>query len=263
MSAAANHISPQSAKVERAALVVLLAGLGVGLVFGWRELWASPWYRWFPVALVAAALLGWRGWRDAHDLPGRVAPGASAATWSLFGLGFLLLAGAACGWPLLALWALPVVLAGIVWSRGGWDWLQEFVPALVMLLAIAPPPLRVDIILVERAGRWVLGGADRLLTALGVPHLREGSGFELAGLAIPTSDLLAGWHGMAGVAGLTLALLLALRRPAWRIAVVLAAQAVVVVPVGMAQVVWGLWQSDMLGANFFLSSRAEVIMVGL
>ena len=172
----------------------------LGLFFG--VLRARPAYQFFPLALVAAGLLGWRAWRE-WDAP--LAPGARRGTHLLAGVTALVFVLGNVLWsPWLGMLALLLLLVTLAWSLGGGRLLKAFLPALLMLASIIPPPLGWDQALTLGLRSVAVVTSDGLLDLLGVVHVLEGNTILLPGQALLVEEACSGINSvvLCGAVGL-------------------------------------------------------------
>lgn len=244
-----------------ACAALLALGFAPPAVLGLADLWAQPWTRGWPLALVGALALGWRAWREPRA---EVRPGGAAHWGTVVGLALAVSLVAALRWsPGLALGAAWLGLVGLVGWLGGRAFTRAWLPAYAVLLIGVGGALATAGGAQTALKDFVLRGADQLLYSLEVPHLPGPAGLELTALTVPRSSVFAGLHGLPGVLTVGLLALLWLRRHPLRIAVVLGATAVLFLPGEVARVAWGARAADLSGVDFFRTWRADAIVLGL
>jgi lipid-A-disaccharide synthase-like uncharacterized protein len=225
------------------------------------NLWDQPYYRFFPLALLGAGWLAWRGWRSAPPSP---MPGARWLVLTLTGTALALLATGAVLWvPWLGVAALLCVLLGAVWARGGGRLAGRLLPALVMGLTVLTPPFGWDEAVMNRLEGWVMSGAGRMLYSMQVPHLLGWLSVELAGRKIPLKELFAGLNLLPGLLAVCLFYLLWRRRPVVLVGLTLAAVFAFAMPGEVVRVAFGLRACDTLGVDRFANWRNAVTAWGM
>jgi exosortase len=194
---------------------LLLAALGfTPLLWDFFALaWKRPAYQFFPMALVAAALLARRAAPPA-GLP--VAPGTPGVNRWLVLAAVLVCLGANALWsPWLAFAAVLLGLAAVLWGLGGRPLLRAWTPAGLMLLAIMPPPLHLD----ERLTVWLRSVAVQasggLLDWLGVTFVQDGNTLQLPGKTLFVEEACSGINSFVLCNVFCLFLCLWRRRPVW------------------------------------------------
>ncbi len=244
-------------------LTIALVGLGfLPMVIAYfSELWDKPWYRWFPLALVGALVLALRATREPLT---PAVPGHRGLWLPLLGAGLLLLAAAVWfGSPWLGWVAALLALAGVLGWCGGWPLFKLILPAYALLVVMLAPPLAWDVLAVARLERLILAAVSRLLYTLSVPHLINPGGVALADLTLPRAGLFTGLYGLPGVLVAGLVWLLWRRRHPVRLAFTLLATAFLLLPGEVLRIAWGVAASDASKADFFVTSRSTLVVVGL
>jgi exosortase len=158
------------------------------------NLWARPHYQFFPLALAGAAFLAWSRIKEA---PRPHEPGAPLPGRLLWGASFGLLVGATLLWSpwLGSLAALAGLVAGI-WTVGGRRLLRALVPALLLILAIIPPPLELDNWLADSLRGLAVNWSSHLLDIFGVTHYRSGNVIELPGKTLLVEEACSGINSL-------------------------------------------------------------------
>jgi len=152
--------------------------------------WKRPAYQFFPMALIAAGMLAWRGAEQAGSglIPGsvRVTRGLALST-----LAMCLLANYLWS-PWLGFITFLAGLATAIWGLGGKPLLKAFFPVGLMLLAIVPPPWGLD----ETLTIWLRGLAtdlsSSLLDWLRVTHVQDGNTIQLPGRTLFMEEACSG-----------------------------------------------------------------------
>jgi exosortase len=174
-----------------------------------RLTWGHSHYRFFPLVLLGAGLLGAR---DGSSL-GVLAPGPGRRVRWLLGGSWVLLAGACVlGSAWLGTVAALLATLSVADSLGGDRLLRALLPAWGLLWLAVPPPLGLDNALVTllqaAATRW----SCRMLDLLGVFHLREGNVIRLADRRLLIEEACSGIHSLFAVLAATIFLALWTRR---------------------------------------------------
>lgn len=223
-------------------------------------LWAGPWHRWLPVALVAALALAARA---LHEPRQPATPGRPWAWWPLLGLGLAGLAAAAW-WrsPWLGWLGGLLAWAGTLGWAGGWRLLRRWLPAWVMGLTLLSLPHGWDAVVVERVESLVLLSADRMLYSWSVPHLLSPLGVTLTSLTVPRETLFTGLYGVPGVLVAGLGWLLWQRRHPVRVLATLGWAALFPLPLEVVRIAWGLAACDARQANSFTTPLATWLVIG-
>ena len=256
--------NPMPSPASRGVSVLCASLLGLGftplLLLYLAELWAKPWYRGWPLAVLGAGLLAGRAlrWQPAAAVPG------NPRVWlPWLGFGLALLAVATLRWtPWLGACAALVGLVGVVGAGGGWPLTRALSPAYVLLLTVIELPLGGDARLMEGLQTFVLQAADQLLFTFQVPHLLGPNGFELTTRVVPRTELFAGLHGLPAVLIVGLGWLLWWRRHPLRIAVALLAVLLFAVPGEVLRVAWGVKECEAGGVDFFRTVRSDAVTAG-
>jgi hypothetical protein len=242
-------------------VALLLLGLLPGMIAYLGETWEKPWYRWFPLALVASAALAVRAVRESES---PAVPGRRWVWLPLLGAGLALLATAA--WessPWLGWLAGLCALAGLLGWCGRWVLFRAFLPAFVLLVVVLSPPLNWDAQFVERLERLILAAASRMLFGLSVPHFLHPGGVVLTDLKLPRSELFTGLYGLPAMLAVGLVWLLVRRRGPVRVICTLLLTAALLLPGEVVRIVWGIAASDASRTDVFASARATYGVIGL
>jgi len=174
-------------------------------------LWRHPAYQFFPLSLAAAGLLAARAAQEFSGTPLEAKSGTTRLLVVAIGLFFL--AGNVLWSPFLGLMAGGLVVSFYLWNLGGGQALKIFLPALLMLASIIPPPLGGD----EKLMIWLRSVAvvtsSVLLDVLKVVHTVEGNTILLPGKSLLVAEACSGINSV--VLGIALCLFWSLwqRRP--------------------------------------------------
>src|SRR5262249_46740179 len=180
------------------------------LVLHAQWLWGRPHYQFFPLILLGAGLLAYRALAE----QGPFSPGTQRWTLILFGLSWTTLALAVflnSGW-------LGAVAALITWlavaqACGGAAMARALLPAWVLLLLTVPPPLNLDLRLVQLLQTVVSRGSSRILDQLGVFHHLAGNVVEVGSRRFLVEEACSGIHSLNVVLACTLFFVFWVRRP--------------------------------------------------
>ncbi len=152
--------------------------------------WHRPAYQFFPLALVAAAMLAWRAVKQT---------GKTVASGNLWITRLLALAtGVVCLlanilWsPWLGYIAFLLGMAAALWELGGKPLLKAFAPAGLMLLTILPPPLGWDQTLTLWLRSVAVDTSSALLDWLRVTHVQDGNTIQLPGKTLLMEEACSG-----------------------------------------------------------------------
>ena len=191
----------------------LLAGFGLAPLL-WifcNLLWRRPAYQFFPVALVGAGLLAWRAGRDFR---GPAVSGSRCGEWILLGASLLFfLAGNILWSPWLGFLSFLLLLAAWQWNLGGRRALGNFLPVILMLASILPPPLDWDQKFTLALRSVAVNASSALLDKLQVIHTLEGNTILLPGKSLLVAEACSGINSVVLCGALCLFYTLWRRRP--------------------------------------------------
>src|ERR1051326_3534328 len=160
------------------------------LIVFFINLWARPHYQFFPLALGGALLLAWA---RSSDVQRPLESGRRRVWGTLLMLSFFLLAAAAVLWsPWLGSLAAIIGLAGLIWAAGGRQFFKAMLPALVLAVAIIPPPLSLDTRFGEELRLRAVNWSSQMLDLLGVTHSRSGNIIELPNQQLLVEEACSG-----------------------------------------------------------------------
>ena len=169
---------------------LLLIGFGPLLFTFFANLWRFEVHQFFPLSLLGAGFLAWRG---AREVPRPLVQGSLWITASLTLLALALLTLATWLWsPWLGVGAALTVFAGTAWWLGGRQLVIALLPAWIMLLTVIPPPLRLDARFALALQQWAVAGSNRVLDLLAIPHLRTGNILEIPGQRLLVEEACSG-----------------------------------------------------------------------
>jgi exosortase len=211
--------------------------------------WNRPAYQFFPMALVAAGMLAWRGAEQAGIT---AAPGNLVVTRLLMAVTAALCLTANLRWsPWLGFIAFLAGLVTVIWGLGGKVLLKALAPALLIMLAILPPPLGLD----EKLTLWLRSVAVQvscsLMDWMQIILVRDGNTVQLPGKALFVEEACSGINSFILCNVFCLFWFLWQRRPLWWLCVSLPAVSVFVVlgnilRITICAAVYNRWQIDLL-----------------
>lgn len=222
-------------------LHLLLVALGFAplLILFFAGLWSRPHYQFFPMALAGAGFLAWTRCRG---LSKPLTPGSRALAFLLLGSACILLALATVFWtPWLAGVAAIAALAGGVWGLGGLPLLRACTPALVLLLTIIPPPLKLDTDLTLGLRTLAVASSASVLDLLGVVLTTSANVIEIPGHKLLVEEACSGIHSVMFALCACLFYTLWQRRPPWRILLCLVATLAFVILGNVFRITMGAW----------------------
>jgi exosortase len=171
-------------------------------------LWARPHYQFFPLVLVGACFLAYRGLRGVVLRPGdpRTAGLGLAVAW------LVLLVAVAVDSSWLGSIAGMAAVPALAYATGGRDLVVRLLPAWGLLWLLVPPPLDLDRVIIYQLQGWTTGWSSSVLDALGVFHVRAGNAIEIDGRSLLVEEACSGINSLFSVTACTLFLVLAGRR---------------------------------------------------
>jgi len=169
---------------------LFLVGFGPLLFQFFANLWRFEVHQFFPLSLLGACFLAWRG---AGEVPRPLSGGTSWITAGVTFLSLSLLTLATWIWsPWLGVGAALTALAGTAWWLGGKPLARDLMPAWIMLFTMIPPPLRLDARLALALQQAAVAGSSRVLDLMAVPHLRNGNILEIPGQRLLVEEACSG-----------------------------------------------------------------------
>jgi exosortase len=179
-----------SAGLTRLHLILMALGFAPLLVLFFGSLWIRPHYQFFPMALAGAGFLAWT---RCQSVPRPLKAGTPRLTAFLLGMSWLLLVIATMLWtPWLASVAAVLMLVGVIWWLGERTLLRACIPALVLLVAIIPPPLNLDSDLTLHLRALAVFCSGCLLDFLGVILATSGNIIEFPGRKLLVEEACSG-----------------------------------------------------------------------
>lgn len=235
--------------------LLLIFGFAPLLCLFFENLWSRPHYQFFPLAIIGAGFLAWVRFKEI-ERPLR--PGGRGMSAIFFGSAFLLLILAAALWsPWLGMLSALIAIIGAIWNAGGGSLLLAMTPALVLIVAIIPPPLALDTRFAEVLRVIAVGSSSRLLDLLGVIHSRSGNVIELPGQKLLVEEACSGINSVLVVMAGTLFYMLWRRRSPLRITLALMAVVSFVLLGNLARITAGAWLKSRYGIEILSGWRHE------
>ena len=158
------------------------------LFFWWS--WKRPAYQFFPLALVAEGLLAWRAFKETGitAVPGNL----WLTRWLTLATGIIYLLANYLWSPWLGFITFLLGLMTVAWGLGGKVLLKAFVPVILMLLTILPPPFNWDQDLTVWLRSVAVNTSSALLDSLQVTHLQDGNTLLLPGKQLLVEEACSG-----------------------------------------------------------------------
>src|SRR5262245_59119160 len=220
--------SPPAARPGRPVPWDLIALSGAGIIAflpllirhaSW--LWIRPHYQFFPIVLIGAAVLAYRGLRgiDLHRGDPRLAGIALLPAW------LLLMAAVVIDSSWLGCVGAMALVPAVAYVAGGRNLVRRLLPAWGMLWLLVPPPLDRARVIIYQLKAWTTGWSSAILDSIGVFHVRAGHSIEIGGRALFVEQACSGVYSLFSILACTLFLVLAGRR-GWVRGTILMASAV-------------------------------------
>jgi exosortase len=169
---------------------MFVVGYGPLLLRFFANLWRFEVFRFFPMALLGAVILAWRGLGETRR---PIQAGSSGVSLPLMVLSLALLASASLLWsPWLGVAAALTALPAAGWWLGGKPFCRALLPAWIMLFTVIPPPLRLDARLALALQQAAVAGSSRVLDLMAVPHLRSGNILDIPGQRLLVEEACSG-----------------------------------------------------------------------
>jgi exosortase len=169
---------------------MFVVGYGPLLLRFFANLWRFEVFRFFPMALLGAVILAWRGLGETRR---PIQAGSSGVSLPLMVLSLALLASASLLWsPWLGVAAALTALPAAGWWLGGRPFCRALLPAWIMLFTVIPPPLRLDARLALALQQAAVAGSSRVLDLMAVPHLRSGNILDIPGQRLLVEEACSG-----------------------------------------------------------------------
>ena len=169
---------------------MFVAGYGPLLVTFFDNLWRFEVFRFFPLALLGAAVLAWRGLGETRR---PLQAGSSLISIPLLMLSLTLLVAATLLWsPWLGVAAALTALPAAGWWLGGRPLCRSLLPAWIMLFTVIPPPLRLDARLALALQHAAVAGSSRVLDLMAIPNMRSGNILDIPGRRLLVEEACSG-----------------------------------------------------------------------
>ncbi len=177
-------------RASRTNLFLAVLGFIPLLWLFFRLSWNRPAYQFFPLALVGAGLLAQRAFKQSET---KIDAGKRWLTWLLLSVAVLVFLLANYLWsPWLGFIAFLFWLIAVSWGLGGKSMFKTFMPVVLMLLIILPPPLGWDQVLVLWLRSVAVDASSALLDALHVTHVQDGNILLLPGKKLLVEEACSG-----------------------------------------------------------------------
>ena len=236
-------------KAERVNLVLILLGFVPLLSIFLIQLWGRSTYQFFPLALVGAGLLAWRVIKEEKIF----LSAAKLLSIRLFSLSavILFLLSYWIWSPWLSFIAFLATLIALLWGLGGKSLLLTFVPALLMVLAILPPPFNWDQTLTLWLRSVAMDVCSALLDCFDVTFVRDGNTLQLPGKVLFVEEACSGINSFILCNVVCLFWLLWQRRPLRWLLLAMPATSLFVILGNIIRITTGAvgyfyWQVDLL-----------------
>ena len=235
------------AAVWRWSLLLLAGYLPLLFRFG-TEQFGRPQYEFFPLVLIAVAVLGWQRY---HEIPLRqLSAGSRRLTLPLVGLALFLLVAASVLWSgRMAAISAFIALTGIAWHIGGRRMLLAMSPSGILLVLIIGPPVGMDEPFLQSLRDLAVTLSSHVLVWLRVPHLVTGTVIEIPGSRLLVAEACSGINSLMAVLGFTLILGFWRRRSPAIIAALVASGVVFVLWANMIRIAGGVWLKSKYDIN--------------
>ena len=191
--------------------LLFVVGFGPLIVVFFSNLWKYEIHQFYPLALIGAAALAWRG---CCEVPLPLDSGSSLGTGLLTLVSLALLTFASLLWsPWIGVASLLVALAALASWLGGRSLSRSLFPSWIMLLTVIPPPLKLDARLALLMQQWAVAGSSRVLDLMAVPHLREGNILQIPGQRLLVEEACSGINSVLFMSAACVFYVLWQRRP--------------------------------------------------
>jgi exosortase len=171
-------------------LLLALFGFAPLLTQFFFNLWQFDTYQFFPLALAGAVALFLRA---AKEVEQPLTPGSFFVPLFLIPLALLALACASVVWsPWMGALSFLLMILGVIWGLGGWNFLKAILPSWFVFLTVLPPPLKLDERFALLLQGWAVAGSSRILDALLIPHERTGLVIEIPGMRLLVEEACSG-----------------------------------------------------------------------
>jgi len=191
--------------------LLFIVGFGPLIIAFFANLWKYEIHQFYPLALIGAAALAWRG---CCEVPLPLRSGSSLWTGLMTLLSLALLTFASLLWsPWIGVASMLVGLAALASWLGGRSFSLSLLPSWIMLLTVIPPPLKLDARLALQMQQWAVAGSSRVLDLMAVPHLREGNILQIPGQRLLVEEACSGINSVLFMSAACVFYVLWQRRP--------------------------------------------------
>ena len=154
------------------------------------NLWKFDTYQFFPMALAGAIALLLRAFKEVER---PLTPGSFWIPLLVVPPSLLLLSFASVAWsPWTGAFSFLLMVLGVCWGLGGWNFLKAILPGWFVLLTILPPPLKLDERFALLLQGWAVAGSSRILDLILIPHERTGLVLEIPGIRLLVEEACSG-----------------------------------------------------------------------
>jgi len=193
MSNLSSDIDEVSEKFSSSPILLLLlafCGFVPLLAQFFFNLWKFDTYQFFPMALAGAIILLLRAFKEVER---PLTPGSFWIPLLVVPPSLLLLLFASVAWsPWIGAFSFLLMVLGVCWGLGGWNFLKAILPGWFVLLTVLPPPLKLDERFALLLQGWAVAGSSRILDLILIPHERTGLVIEIPGIRLFVEEACSG-----------------------------------------------------------------------
>ncbi len=210
-------------------------------------LWSREYYQFFPLLLIAAAVLGY----DRSQNLGRLSPGLGSRAKIFATLAWLLLAtGIFLSSHWLAAVSFLLMMTSCSTGLGGSRLTRALLPAFFVVAMVIPPPMGLDQKLASNCQTWATGWASQILDLFSVFHVREGNILELPNKRLLVEQACNGMNSLLPGMGVSVFLGLWFRRSLWYLLALVSGSAAILLFGNAARLAtigaaYGWWGTDL------------------
>ena len=243
-----------------------LAGLPLALILA-LSLVGQPDYEIFPLLAAVVVLLAWRRSQGLGPLrPGE----APHPLWVGLGLALLLAITGLAIQRMSLLWALAATIA-VAWRVGGWPMVRAWAPPVACMLWAIPPPLGLHGWITRQFQAIAVDSCHHALMAADLLHAVRGLLIALPEHTFFVSEACSGVRSLSAMGAFATVWTVALRRPAWHVALLMLASLGWVLVVNISRILAIVvafkfrldlsegWAHFLLGMVVFLSGLMLII----
>lgn len=243
-----------------------LAGIPLALVLAF-SLMGQPDYEIFPLLASGIVLLAWSRSQGLGSLrPGKMPHPA----WIALALALLVAITGLAIQRVSLLWALAATIA-VAWRMGGWPLFRAWAPPIACLLWAVPPPLGLHGWLTRQLQAMAVDACHHALMAADVLHAVRGLLIALPEHTFFVTEACSGVRSLSAMGAFASMWAVALRRPAWHVALLILASVgwVLVINIGrILAIVIGFkcrmdlsdgWAHSLLGMVVFLAGLMLIL----